>query len=75
MAVKFYINMCVCAFKEKSSILIISVKEQAASITSGMRLAVMFIEDGTVILSLYVQNLFKTKILSLNRQGGQYHKT
>lgn len=52
MAVEFYINMCVCAFKEKSRILIISGKEQAASIRAGMKIAMTFTEDSTIILSL-----------------------
>lgn len=74
MGVEFYINMCVCAFKEKSSILIISGKEQAASIMAGMKIAMTFSEDGTIILSLYFWYLIKTKTLSLSRRGGQRHK-
>jgi len=67
--------MCVCVFQEKSSTLIISRKEQAASIIAGIKNAMMFIEDGTIILSLYFQYLIKTKCLSLSRRVGQHHKT
>lgn len=75
MAAENYIKMCVCAFKEKSSIPVISGKEQAVSIMAGKKIAMTFIEVSTIIILLYLWYLIKTKPLSLNRSEGQHNKT
>lgn len=51
MAVIFYINVWVCAFKEKPIILTISEIENTVIVMSGVKIAFKFIEDGKIILS------------------------
>jgi len=51
VAVVFYINVWVCAFKEKSIILTIFEIESTVIVMAGVKIALKFIEDGKIILS------------------------